>query len=56
MASKGEQHQALHYSKSFAQEFKAVYQEDANGEKLTMKNGGFLVLIFHGLRRVFHGL
>ena len=31
-------------------------QEDVNGEKLTVKNGGFLVPIFHGLRRLFHGL
>ena len=31
--------------------------EDVNGEKLTVKKyGGFLVPIFHGLRRVFHGL
>ena len=32
-------------------------QEDVNGEKRTVKKyGGFLVPIFHGLRRVFHGL
>ena len=31
--------------------------EDVNGEKVTVKKyGGFLVPIFHGLRRVFHGL
>ena len=36
---------------------KDLYQEDANGEKLTVKKyGGFLVPIFHGLRGVFHGL
>ena len=39
-------------------------QEDVNGEKLTVKNGGFLVPIFHGLvpiffsrfTPIFHGL
>ena len=39
----------------------AMPQEDVNGEKLTVKNGGFLVPIFsrfgadffHGLRRFF---
>ena len=33
------------------------FQEDVNGEKRTVKKyGGFLVPIFHGLCRVFHGL
>ena len=32
-------------------------QEDANGEKLTMKKWWiFGADLFHGLRRVFHGL
>ena len=43
----------------FPQDFLSHFhsQEDVNGEKLTVKKYcGFLVPIFHGLRRVFHGL
>ena len=49
---------AMPHLKSFAAiPSVSLVHEDVNGENLTVKKyGGFLVPIFHGLRRVFHGL